>query len=192
MAHAPQVPEQLMEEIDAAHAAITHIREIAENAVREIRSDKRNLKIKEIIDTAIQAAYSIVSKTEILRKPFFTMKRMQRHGSVFPKDMHDNIDKTFYFPNEIKEILTNEILTLQINSDEKTKSEVIAEFVRLIDRLVEMEGIWKTISDYAKPVPQEGPHNDRISGGRKHRTYRKRTHHQRKHKRTHRRRTHRK
>jgi hypothetical protein len=119
------------------------------------------------------------------------MKRMQRHGNVFPKDMHDNIDKTFYFPNEIKEILTNEILTLQINSDEKTKFEVIANFVVLLDALYEMEGIWKTIRDYAKPVPQEGPHNDRISGGRKHRTYCKRTRHQHKHKRTHRRRTHR-
>jgi hypothetical protein len=162
---AEQVPPQLMEEINLAYAAMTRIRKIVVKAAEDIEEEESWDTCVEIADKAISEAGPIAISW-VLKNPYKTVRRMAPH--MISENIRKKINQdTTLFGDKIRDLLDNV-------SNAQNKAQMYSAFTKLIDTVKQMEDTWRIIHDYAKPVPQEAPRKERLRGGRKHRTRRKR------------------
>jgi hypothetical protein len=166
---AEQVPPQLMEEINLAYTAITHIREIVVKAQEDIEEEESWDTCVEIADKAISEAGPIAISW-VLKNPYKTVRRMAPH--MISENIRKKINQdTTLFGDKIRDLLDNV-------SNAQNKAQMHSAFTKLIDAVERMEDTWKIIHHYAKPVPQEAPRKERQRGGkrtRRNRKHRKRT-----------------
>ena len=166
-----QVPGQLLEEIRLAYEAMSRIRQIAEGAREAIAPEE--VSWDECHHIAGMAHFDVRPMYPVLKRPYRTMKRIVGEGILIPDNLRIKLnDDTFLFADEIRQLL------VKVEYAEN-KDEMRVAFTKLIHAAEEMEGIWRAIYDYAKPVPQEAPRKERQRGGRKRRTHRRRTHRKR-------------